>query len=299
MHGIDVKVSYVGDEKEVAIIDINGYIDTTTAPEVSRVLEEQLAMKKFKIIVNLEQVPYISSVGWGTFVSELKDIRDNNGDLVLANMTYDIYNIFELMEFSSILNSFTGVDSAVSYFLGTEAVKTQADVLKEFVKTEQKTRSGESSKEVQESPIDTSSPKVQESPIDNELPKVKGSPSAQTPLKAQAGSSSQSSSFSGTKENKKPPSSDEKPSSMLFSLGKASYDINELLSATHTQLGRNILRVIIDKPYYDVRDIAKALSFSQYGGIKVRRGVVKRELKYMGLDDRQKRYELALKTRSK
>ncbi len=256
-------------------------------------------MKKFKIIVNLEQVPYISSVGWGTFVSELKDIRDNNGDLVLANMTYDIYNIFELMEFSSILNSFTGVDSAVSYFLGTEAVKTQADVLKEFVKTEQKTRSGESSKEVQESPIDTSSPKVQESPIDNELPKVKGSPSAQTPLKAQAGSSSQSSSFSGTKENKKPPSSDEKPSSMLFSLGKASYDINELLSATHTQLGRNILRVIIDKPYYDVRDIAKALSFSQYGGVKVRRGVVKRELKYMGLDDRQKRYELALKTRSK
>jgi anti-anti-sigma factor len=287
MHGIDVKVSYVGDEQEVAIIDINGYIDTTTAPEVSKVIEQQIALNKNKIIVNLEQVPYISSVGWGTFVGELKDIRDKSGDLVLANMTYDIYNIFELMEFSSILNSFTGVDSAVSYFLGTDAVKTQADVLKEFVKTEKETHS------------DTPSKVVQDSPIDKPSPKVLSSPSGLTSSKPQASSSVPSPSSSGKAELKKPPPSDKKPSSMLFSLEKASYDINELLSSTHTQLGRNILRVIIDKPYYDVKDIAKALGFSQYGGIKVRKGVVKRELKFMGLDDRQKRYELALKTRPK
>jgi anti-sigma B factor antagonist len=263
MHGIDIKVSYVGNDKEVAIIDINGYIDTTTAPEVYKVIMEQLTLNKYKIIVNLEQVPYISSVGWGTFVGDLKDIRDKNGDLVLANMTYDIYNIFELMEFSSIINSFTGVDSAVSYFLGTDAVKTQADVIKEFIRAEKDTKTEQSSSPDQIPPPEEPTPYVQ------------------------------------TPESNTASTTNEKPSSMLFSLGKTGYDVNQLLSATRTELGKNILRVIIDKPYYDVKDIVKALSFSQYGGIRVRKGEVKRELKYMGLDDRQKRYELALKTKSR
>ena len=106
MADIQVDVSYTGDEANIAVISASGFIDTTTAPELEKKLEEQLALNKYKIIVNLENIDYVSSAGWGVFVSEIREIRENNGDLVLVNMSPDVYDVYELMEFSSILKSF-------------------------------------------------------------------------------------------------------------------------------------------------------------------------------------------------
>ncbi|MBN1899104.1 MAG: STAS domain-containing protein [Spirochaetes bacterium] len=100
------------------IIEPKGFIDTTTAPEIEKYIESALNQKKYKIAIDLKSVDFISSAGWGVFVSEIRDIRDNNGDLVLVNMVPDVYDVYELMEFSSILRSFDSVEEAVSYFKG-------------------------------------------------------------------------------------------------------------------------------------------------------------------------------------
>ena len=126
MLGIQVNVTYVEEEFEITIIDVQGYIDTSTAPEINRVLNEQLSRGKYYIIINLEAVDYISSTGWGVFIGDLKEIRNNGGDLVLVNMSVNVHNIFELMEFSSLLNSFQGVENAVAYFLREKIVKKKA-----------------------------------------------------------------------------------------------------------------------------------------------------------------------------
>jgi anti-sigma B factor antagonist len=118
MPDIQVEVSYVGDGKNIAVISASGFIDTTTAPELEKKLEEQLALNKYKIIVNLENIDYVSSAGWGVFVSEIREIRENNGDLVLVNMSPDVYDVYELMEFSSILKSFDSLNEAVASFSG-------------------------------------------------------------------------------------------------------------------------------------------------------------------------------------
>jgi anti-sigma B factor antagonist len=118
MPDIQVDVSYTGNSNEIAIISAKGFIDTTTAPDLEKKLEEQLALNKYKIIVNLENIDYVSSAGWGVFVSEIREIRENNGDLVLINMSSDVYDVYELMEFSSILKSFDSIDDAVASFTG-------------------------------------------------------------------------------------------------------------------------------------------------------------------------------------
>jgi len=46
MLGIQVNITYVGEEFEITIIDVQGYIDTSTAPEINRVLNEQLSRRK-------------------------------------------------------------------------------------------------------------------------------------------------------------------------------------------------------------------------------------------------------------
>jgi len=95
---------------------IDGYIDTTTAPEIENVLLKELSQKKYKVIIDLENVDYVNSSGWGVFIREIKQIRENGGDLVLVKMTPDVFSVYETMEFSKILKSFNNLDGAISYF---------------------------------------------------------------------------------------------------------------------------------------------------------------------------------------
>ncbi|MGD1049387.1 MAG: STAS domain-containing protein, partial [Candidatus Krumholzibacteriaceae bacterium] len=71
--------------------------------------------------MDLGGVNYISSAGWGIFISEIKSIRENGGDLKLASMIGDVYEVFELLEFQTILQSFDTVQEAVKSFKGVSA----------------------------------------------------------------------------------------------------------------------------------------------------------------------------------
>jgi len=92
---------------------VKGFIDTTTAPEFEKKFLMVLGEKKFKLVVDLKDVNYISSAGWGIFISEIKRIRNQKGDLVLVGMNPEVSEVFELLEFNTILKSFPNVESAV------------------------------------------------------------------------------------------------------------------------------------------------------------------------------------------
>ena len=243
MPDIQVNVSYAGDDDEIAIISARGFIDTTTAPELEKRLEEQLALNKYKIVVDLENIDYVSSAGWGVFVSEIREIRENNGDLVLVNMSPDVYDVYELMEFSSILKAFDGVDNAVAYFTGKKPVEAQSRA-----STAQTAA--------------TKRPAIQDERARRETV-IQESPSPER------------------REKETPPTSQ---GIDIFSYAKS-------------ELGRRIINVILDNPYYEVKEIARALKLPQYGGHKTSPRAVKQELRLMGLFDRQKRFEIALKGR--
>ena len=94
MEGIQVSVEKVGKEENVAIISVGGYIDTTTSSELERTLDSLLKEGVFQVVIDLEKVDYISSAGWGIFISEIKGIRERGGDLKLARMIPDVYDVF-------------------------------------------------------------------------------------------------------------------------------------------------------------------------------------------------------------
>ncbi len=244
MPDIQVDVTYAGEKDEIAIISARGFIDTTTAPELEKKLEEQLALNKYKIIVDLENIDYVSSAGWGVFVSEIREIRENNGDLILVNMSPDVYDVYELMEFSSILKSFDSLDDAIAHFTGKKVVEKSTPSIKKIEKTSSQKAAASSSGESTGMSVNESS---------ESTPEV-------------------------SKEEKKQTEPD-------------------IYSYARSELGRRIINVILDNPYFEVKEIAKALKLPQYGGKKVGTGAVKRELKAMGLFDRQKRFEIALKGR--
>ncbi len=116
MEGIQVSTEVAGSQNQISIIKVGGFIDTTTSSEVERSLNSLLKQGRFNIIIDLGNVDYISSAGWGIFISEIKSIREHNGDLKLVRMIPDVYEIFELLEFHHILDVYDSVNEAVKRF---------------------------------------------------------------------------------------------------------------------------------------------------------------------------------------
>lgn len=113
MEGLNIKVTDKGDIK---VVSCQGYIDTTTSSLLENKMAELIQAKKFKIIMDLGEVDYISSAGWGIFISEIKNIRKNKGDLKLVNMKQEVMEIFELLDFTNILEYYKNTDEAVKKF---------------------------------------------------------------------------------------------------------------------------------------------------------------------------------------
>ncbi len=116
MEGIQVSTEVAGNQGQISIIKVGGFIDTTTSAEVERALNNLLKSGRYNIIIDLRNVDYISSAGWGIFISEIKTIREHNGDLKLARMIPDVYEIFELLEFHHILEVYDTLEEAIQSF---------------------------------------------------------------------------------------------------------------------------------------------------------------------------------------
>lgn len=118
MENISVSVSEHPKNKSITLLSVKGFIDTTTAPEFEKKFLSVLNDNKYKLVVDLKDVNYISSAGWGIFVSEIKRIRTQKGDLVLSGMNPEVSEVFELLEFNTILKAFPNVETAVKRGFG-------------------------------------------------------------------------------------------------------------------------------------------------------------------------------------
>lgn len=123
MDDISISFSRPKVDQEISVIKVSGFVDTTTSAELEESLKRVLRKGVFKVIIDLGGVNYISSAGWGIFISEIKNIRENGGDLKLAAMVPDVFEVFELLEFQTILESFDSVDEAIESFDQSRGLK--------------------------------------------------------------------------------------------------------------------------------------------------------------------------------
>jgi anti-sigma B factor antagonist len=83
----------------INVLELRGYLDAHTAPELEKAFQLLMDSKKYNIIVNCKDLTYISSAGLGVFMAYIEDVRKNNGDIKLSNMSPKVYNIFDLLGF--------------------------------------------------------------------------------------------------------------------------------------------------------------------------------------------------------
>lgn len=102
--------------EEIAIIKIRGYLDMITAEQLDKAIMSLLKAHQFNIIVDLQDVEYISSSGWGVFLGNIKEIREKGGDLKLTRMKPDVFEVYKVLEFFWFIKSYAAIDEAVYEF---------------------------------------------------------------------------------------------------------------------------------------------------------------------------------------
>ncbi len=94
------------DRSDVSILRLRGFLDAHTAPNFEQAIQELIEENRFKIIVSMSDLNYISSAGLGVFMGFIEEIREKNGDIKLSNMTEKVYKVFDLLGFPALYQIF-------------------------------------------------------------------------------------------------------------------------------------------------------------------------------------------------
>lgn len=89
--------------KHSDLVTVSGRIDGSTAPQLGSVLKKLLDEKKYKIVVDLSKVDFISSAGFRELISAQKESkRYNRGEVVLVGVSEKIYKTLDLAGFTKL-----------------------------------------------------------------------------------------------------------------------------------------------------------------------------------------------------
>ena len=102
---------------DVVILDLSGRITMGEGTVMLRdTLQKLLAEGDRKFLVNLEAVDYIDSSGLGVLVSLSKKIREQGGELRLANLNDDLKTLFELTKLDTLFQIADSRERALDSF---------------------------------------------------------------------------------------------------------------------------------------------------------------------------------------
>ncbi len=103
--------------KRCDLVKIVGRIDSGTAPRVQEALNLITEAGRFKIVIDLSQVDFMSSAGLRVLVNTQKTCkRFNRGEVVLASVPANICASLDLAGFVPLFKMFDDVTAAVGYF---------------------------------------------------------------------------------------------------------------------------------------------------------------------------------------
>jgi len=103
--------------KRVDLLHVSGRVDGSSAPKLATAIQEAIDAERFRIVVDLGEVSYISSAGLRVLVSGLKSCkRWNRGDLRLARLQGPIAEVFDMAGLTPLFKIYEDPVEAVGSF---------------------------------------------------------------------------------------------------------------------------------------------------------------------------------------
>jgi len=98
---------------DVLVVDVEGQLIVGNRQELKQKVLEELEGGERKFIIDFEKTGYIDSSGLGVLVSLSKKIREQGGELRLANLNEDLRTLFELTKLDTLFQIADSRDRAL------------------------------------------------------------------------------------------------------------------------------------------------------------------------------------------
>lgn len=79
-------------------------------------LHDLINQDKRKVVIDLSKVEWMNSTGLGILISGLTTLRNNGGELKLANVTDKIQSLLTITKLITVFENFDTVEEAVTSF---------------------------------------------------------------------------------------------------------------------------------------------------------------------------------------
>lgn len=105
----------------VQVLALQGELDAHTASELEAAIQKCKDEHNYQIIVNGENLQYISSAGLGVFMAYIEEMREEGGDIKIAALQPKVYNVFDLLGFPMLFDIVATEEEALAKFENAEA----------------------------------------------------------------------------------------------------------------------------------------------------------------------------------
>ncbi len=103
--------------KRCTVVEVKGRVNSATAPELTKTLEEIYNKGQYKIVIDMSGLEYMSSAGFRALLAAQRVCkRYNRGEVVLAAVSERIKEALELAGFTELFKIFPDPVAAVGHF---------------------------------------------------------------------------------------------------------------------------------------------------------------------------------------
>jgi anti-anti-sigma factor len=103
-------------ESGVTVFALEGRVDTQGAVDMDIALEAAVSEGKYKMVLEMAEVNYISSAGLRTLADVVTKNRENGGDLKLVALNRRVLRVLRIIGFDRFFSLYDTVEEAVADF---------------------------------------------------------------------------------------------------------------------------------------------------------------------------------------
>lgn len=104
-------------DDNVAGLILEGRFDANTSEDVERHIKESMEKGRYKVVLDLEKVPFIASAGLRVVLVYARELRKKHkGDLRLAALQKNVSKVFEISGLNNVVGIYDNMQAALESF---------------------------------------------------------------------------------------------------------------------------------------------------------------------------------------
>jgi len=96
------------------VVSVSGRLDAVTGPEYEKTLRELIAGGATSVVVDFDELKYISSAGLGELLVTAKLLKEKDGRFGVANVRGNVLSVFQMCGIGKLLKVHDSVAEALA-----------------------------------------------------------------------------------------------------------------------------------------------------------------------------------------